>query len=74
VGAKISAVAADGPAAKAGLQVGDVVTKAGNQLIVTGTDLVAAVRSFAPGQTVSFAYLRSGSSHTIQITLGTATS
>ena len=53
VGATISAVTADGPAAKAGLQVGDVVTKVQNQLIVTGTDLVAAIRSFAPGQTVT---------------------
>ena len=65
---------ANGPAAKAGLQVGDVVTKAGNQLIITGTDLVAAARSFAPGQTITLTYQRGGASHTAQVTLGTATS
>ena len=74
VGATISAVTADGPAAKAGLQVGDIVTKVENQLIVDGTDLVAAIRSFAPGQTITLTYQRAGATHTAQITLGTAAS
>ena len=50
------------------------MTKAQNQLIVTGTDLVAAIRSFAPGQTITLTYQRAGASHTTQITLGTAAS
>jgi putative serine protease PepD len=74
VGATISAVTADGPAAKAGLQVNDVVTKVQSQLIESGTDLVAAIRSFAPGQTVTVTYQRGGTAHTAQITLGTASS
>jgi putative serine protease PepD len=74
IGATISMVTANGPAAKAGLQVGDVVTKADTQLIITGTDLVAAARSFAPGQTITLTYQRGGSAHTAQVTLGTATS
>jgi putative serine protease PepD len=74
IGATISGVTANGPAAKAGLQVGDVVTKADTQIILTGIDLVAAARSFAPGQTITLTYQRGGSAHTAQVTLGTATS
>jgi putative serine protease PepD len=74
IGATISAVTADGPAAKAGLQVNDVVTKVQSQLIESGTDLVAAIRSFAPEQTVTVTYQRGGTAHTAQITLGTASS
>jgi putative serine protease PepD len=74
VGATISAVTADGAAAKAGLQVGDVVTKVENQLILANVDLVAAIRSFAPNQTVTLTYTRGGSAHTVKVTLGTASS
>ena len=74
IGATISAVTAGGAGAKAGLQVGDVVTKVQNQQIITGTDLVAAIRSFAPGQSVSLTFTRSGQSQTVEVTLGTANS
>jgi putative serine protease PepD len=69
VGATISAVTADGAAAKAGLQVGDVVTKVENQLILANVDLVAAIRSFAPNQTVTLTYTRGGSAHTVKVDL-----
>ncbi len=74
VGATISAVTANGPAAAAGLAVGDVVTKVENQQITNGTDLVAAIRSFAPNQTITVVYTRAGTSHTVKVTLGTADS
>ena len=50
------------------------MTKVENQLITTGTDLVAAIRSFAPGQTITLTYTRGGPSHTVKVTLGTADS
>ena len=74
VGATIKAVTANGPAAAAGLAVGDVVTKVENQQITNGTDLVAAIRSFAPNQTITLVYTRAGTSHTVKVTLGTADS
>ena len=74
VGATISTVTAGGAAAKAGLQAGDVVVKVQNQLIVEQIDLVAAVRSYAPGTTVTVTYTRAGASRTAQVTLGTAAS
>ena len=74
VGATLSAVTKGGPGDKAGLQVGDVVTKVGNQLITQDSDLVAAIRSFTPGATVDVTYTRAGASHTVKVTTGTAAS
>jgi putative serine protease PepD len=74
VGAQLSKVTAGGPAAKAGLQVGDLVTKAQTQLIASGTDLVAAIRSFAPNQTITLSYQRVGVTHEVKVTLGSAPS
>ena len=44
------------------------------QVITNGTDLVAAIRSFAPNQTITLVYTRAGTSHTVKVTLGTADS
>jgi len=71
-GALIHAVTSDSPASRAGLKVGDVVTKLDGQLIPDGDSLVAAVRSHAPGQKVELSYVRGGSTHTVSLTLGTA--
>jgi putative serine protease PepD len=71
-GAVVKTVTAGGPAAKAGLKVGDVVTVLDKQLINDSTALVAAVRSHAPEQTVPLTYLRGGASHTVQVTLGSS--
>jgi putative serine protease PepD len=71
-GAVVKTVTAGGPAAKAELKVGDVVTVLDKQLINDSTALVAAVRSHAPGQTVSLTYVRGGSTHTVQVTLGSS--
>jgi putative serine protease PepD len=70
----ITQVTAGGPAAKAGLQVGDLITSVAGQQITTGDALIAAIRSHAPGETVAIVYTRSGSSRTTSITLGSANS
>ena len=72
-GATLTQVAADGGAAKAGLQVGDVVTKVGSTRIAGMESLVATVRSLAPGSTVEVTYVRDGQTSTATVTLGTAT-
>ncbi len=72
-GATLTQVSADGGAAKAGLQVGDVVTKVGSTRIAGMESLVATVRSLAPGSTVEVTYVRDGQTSTATVTLGTAT-
>jgi len=70
-GATLSEVDANSPAQKVGLKSGDVVTQVDTQRIDDADALIAAVRSHAPGDTVSVSYLRGGTSKTARITLGT---
>jgi putative serine protease PepD len=72
-GAAIVEVAAGGAAAKAGLPSGVVVTKLDDRVIGSSDALVAAVRSKAPGDTVTLTYTdQSGGSKTVQVTLDEA--
>jgi putative serine protease PepD len=72
-GAAIAQVVDGGPAAAAGLPSNSVITKVDDQVIDGPEALVAAVRSRAPGDTVSVTYLdASGASQTTQVTLGKA--
>ncbi|MGI8723253.1 MAG: S1C family serine protease [Geodermatophilaceae bacterium] len=71
-GAMLQRLSADGPAAAAGLQAGDVVTAIDSRQVEAPADLVAAVRSHAPGDTVTLTYTRNGDSSQATVTLGTA--
>jgi putative serine protease PepD len=68
-GAKISQVNTGSAAAAAGLRSGDVITKIDDHLITSSDSLVAMVRSYRPGDTVTVTYERSGDTHTVQVTL-----
>ncbi|MEP6561387.1 MAG: trypsin-like peptidase domain-containing protein [Nakamurella sp.] len=72
-GAQISAVTAGGAAAAGGLQVGDVITKVGDQKVESADALIAAVRSAAPNSAVTITYARNGDSATANVTLGSST-
>jgi putative serine protease PepD len=72
-GAAIAKVVDGGPAAAAGLPSNAVITKIDGQVIDGPEALVAAVRSRAPGDTVSVTYLdASAAARTTQVTLGKA--
>ncbi|MCU1600859.1 MAG: hypothetical protein JWO22_1568 [Frankiales bacterium] len=73
-GAQITDVSASGPAAKAGLATGDVVTKVNDRLITGGTDLIAAIRSYDPGTTVTLTITRGGVTKTLKVVLASAAS
>lgn len=71
VGAVVVDVVADSPAAAAALQPGDVITAVDEQPIRTAQDLVEAVRSKAPGDTVTLEVTgRDGTTRTVEVTLG----
>ncbi|MQY03621.1 S1C family serine protease [Actinomadura macrotermitis] len=61
-----------GPADKAGLKPGDVIVKMGDQPIESSPDLLAQVRSHAPGDKVKLTYQRGGKETTVELTLGAA--
>ena len=74
LGALIRAVSAGGPAARAGLRVGDVVTKVDDRRVTDADSLIVAVRSHDPGQTVTLTVTRGGSTKTLRVTLASASS
>lgn len=59
-----------GPADKAGLKPGDVITKVNDKPIEDATDLIAQIRSRAPGDQVTLTYERNGKESTAHVTLG----
>jgi putative serine protease PepD len=63
-----------GPAAQAGLQPGDIITRFAGLPIASATALLDAIRSQPPGSRVTIAYVRGGASHTATLTLGSAES
>lgn len=69
-GAAIRGVVSGTAADEAGFQTGDIVTKVNDRLIVDSTELIAATRSFRPGDTVTVTYTRDGEEHTTEVTLG----
>ncbi len=71
-GAVIGNVTQNGPAAAAGLQQGDVITKAGDKAINDSDDLVSAVQSHKAGDRLDITYTRDGSTRTTTVTLGEA--
>ena len=71
-GATIRGVTSGSPADKAGLQAGDVVTKVNDRQVTDATSLIAAIRSYDPGTTVTLTLLRAGSTKTLKVTLASA--
>jgi putative serine protease PepD len=69
-GALLGDVIADGPAAKGGLVKGDVVKKAGDKAVNNGAELVAAVQSRRPGETLKLVVVREGAEREVSVTLG----
>jgi putative serine protease PepD len=74
LGATVQAVTPNGPAAKAGLKVGDVVTKVDDRRVTDANSMIVAVRSHDPGQTVTVTVRRGGSTVTLRVTLGAISS
>jgi putative serine protease PepD len=68
-GVRITAVDSAGPAAAAGIRTGDVVLKIDGHLVEAPYDLVAMVRRYEPGRTVSLVYRRGGNTQVATVVL-----
>jgi Do/DeqQ family serine protease len=68
-GALVTSVSANGPASKAGLQRGDVITSIDGHAVRDSNDLRNRIASSVPGTTVRLDVLRNGKTQTISATL-----
>jgi putative serine protease PepD len=68
-GAEVAQVVSGGPAEKAGLQVGDVITGLDDRVVTSSVDLTAVVRSQAPGSDVTLTVKRGNATQKITVTL-----
>jgi putative serine protease PepD len=69
-----AAVTAGGPAAMAGIRNGDVIVAVDGEKITTADELIVAIRQHTPGEHLTVTYVRSGSSKTVTLVLGSARS
>jgi putative serine protease PepD len=68
-GAQIGEITPGSTADQAGLQAGDVVTKVDDTRITGADSLVATIRSYRPGDTVTLTWLRDGEEQTAELVL-----
>jgi putative serine protease PepD len=65
----VLAVDAGGPAAKAGMMAGDIITKVGDEPAVSSEQIVVATLTRKAGDTLDVTYLRAGTSVSATLTL-----
>ncbi|MFD9500918.1 S1C family serine protease [Streptomyces sp. NPDC060035] len=64
------AVTPNGPAAKAGLKAGDVITKFNDTVVESGPTLIGEIWTHKPGDKVTLTYKRDGKTATAELILG----
>jgi PDZ domain/PEGA domain len=67
----VLAVDSGGPAAKAGVQMGDIVQSVAGVAVTKAVDLLRAVRGMEPGASLGITLGRGGASETVTVTVGT---
>ena len=70
-GAQVAGVVPGGPADRAGLQVGDTISRVGGAEIRAPEDISAGIENRKPGDTVEIVLERAGDERTVEVTLGT---
>lgn len=63
-------ITSGGPADKAGLKSGDIITKLDDTVIDSGPTLIGTIWTHDPGEKVKITYERDGKEHTVDVTLG----
>ncbi|AJF67133.1 S1C family serine protease [Streptomyces vietnamensis] len=67
-----ASVTAGGPAAKAGLRPGDVITRVDGQRVHNGEELIVKIRAHRPGDKLELTLTRNGKELTKTLTLGSS--
>jgi len=69
-GALVAEPQADGPAAKAGIQSGDVITAVNGEPVKDARELARTIGGFAPGNSVKLNIIHKGQDKVVNLTLG----
>ncbi|MFD5429455.1 trypsin-like peptidase domain-containing protein [Streptomyces sp. NPDC127084] len=67
-----SSITPGGPAAKAGIRPGDVITKVDGQRVHNGEELIVKIRAHRPGDELELTVVRGGKEQTRTLTLGSS--
>ncbi|HEY0439549.1 MAG TPA: Do family serine endopeptidase [Xanthobacteraceae bacterium] len=70
-GALVAEPQANGPAAKAGVEAGDIITSVNGSPVKDARDLAKKIGTQVPGETVKLGVFRKGGEKTLSVTLGT---
>ncbi|MDO3397379.1 trypsin-like peptidase domain-containing protein [Nocardioides sp. SOB44] len=71
IGALVREVGEDSTAGAAGLETGDVVVRVDDTMITGSDSLVATIRSYRPGDTVTLTFVRDGEERSVELELDT---
>jgi serine protease Do len=66
----VAEIQPDGPAAKAGIQAGDVIIAVDGKPIVDARDFARTISAMEPSATVKVTIIRKGQQQTLNLTLG----
>lgn len=73
-GAQISGVTDGGPAAAAGIKAGDVIVDVNGRAVSDSTELIVAIRTYAPGDTITIGIKDGTGVRNLDVVLGSDTS
>lgn len=71
-GARVGARSAGGPADRAGIEAGDVITRVDGQRVHGEDELIIKIRAHRPGDPLTLTVIRDGRERTVEVTLGSA--
>ncbi len=69
-GVKIGGISPESPAEKAGLQIGDIIIRLGENTITNLKNYTAVLKSFSPGDKAELVFIRNGKEKKTEIILG----
>ena len=69
-GVEVTSVESSGPARKAGLQQGDVITRIDGKSVREMEELIVSIRTRRPGEVIALDYTRDSSDDQVKVTLG----
>lgn len=72
-GAYVGSVQSGSPAADAGLQKGDVITKVNGTSVASASEAIIQIRSYSPDDKISIEYVRGSDTKTVDVTLSGTT-